>query len=100
MDTIPLHDTYARLSTDDEAETYSNGASVAAPISLATLRERVLEGQIPLQAEAHYVERWGCWVEIRELTGYKRAMLFDQNMDSNGKLQNKTLYPHLVIASC
>src|SRR6266702_315953 len=64
------------------------------------LRQKVLSGDIKLRKKGLWVDAWEAWVMIQELTGEERAGLIEANFNTKlKKVNQKTLYPHLVILS-
>lgn len=63
-----------------------------------SLREKILNAA-DIQSEIIEIPEWGVKLEIKSLTGKKRAQLMTAAMDSKGQMDFEKLYPDLVIAS-
>ena len=62
------------------------------------LRDKILNAS-DIKSEIIKIDEWDVEVEIRSLTGKKRAQLMKEAMDSKGKMDFEKLYPDLVISS-
>src|SRR6266705_1418956 len=64
------------------------------------LRQKVLSGDIKFRKKGLWVDAWEAWVMVQELTGEERSALIEANFNlKTKKINQKTLYPHLVIVS-
>lgn len=54
-------------------------------------------GKSLLANESIYVEQWGGWITVRELTGTERGEYLGQCMDKDGKVNFKKLNPYMVV---
>lgn len=62
------------------------------------LRSKILNSN-DIKSEIIRVEEWESDLEIKSLTGKKRAKIISEAMDNKGRMDFEKLYPDLVIAS-
>lgn len=62
------------------------------------LREKILNTD-DIKTELVTIEEWGVELEIKALTGKKRAEIMTSAMNEQGKMDFEKLYPDLIITS-
>lgn len=65
---------------------------------ILNLREKILNAK-DLKSEIIRIDEWDVEIEIKSLTGKKRAQLMQEAIDNKGKMDFEKLYPDLVIVS-
>lgn len=67
-------------------------------MGVKALREKILNSN-DIKSEKLMIEEWEVEVEIKALTGKKRAAIMTTAIDSRGKMDFEKLYAELVISS-